>query len=156
MLAILHSLGMFIVDLFKPPCRLEAENLFLRHQLRIALRRAPPRLRLRNADRVLLICPVCLTVQVKERTCGRERCAPTSIDCAAPEGARNSHRARRCEPCKGAVGHGCRNCVAVFLSSYNAVTDVALFKAALWKRKCRGLRLAQRAGSMPSAGIVLQ
>src|SRR6266436_7392108 len=33
MLAILHSLGMFIVDLFKPPCRLEAENLFLRHQL---------------------------------------------------------------------------------------------------------------------------
>src|SRR5262245_3063711 len=55
MLAILHSLGMFIVDLFKPPCRLEAENLFLRHQLSIALRRAPPRLRLRNADRVLLI-----------------------------------------------------------------------------------------------------
>src|SRR5215475_13614907 len=55
MLAILHSLGMFIVDLFKPPCRLEAENLFLGHQLSIALRRAPPRLRLRNADRVLLI-----------------------------------------------------------------------------------------------------
>src|SRR5262249_10899588 len=55
MLAILHSLGMFIVDLFKPPCRLEAENLFLRHQLSIDLRRAPPRLRLRNADRVLLI-----------------------------------------------------------------------------------------------------
>src|SRR5262245_8604722 len=55
MLAILHSLGMFIVDLFKPPCRLEAENLFLRHQLSIAVRRARPRLRLRNADRVLLI-----------------------------------------------------------------------------------------------------
>jgi hypothetical protein len=55
MLAVLHSLGMFIVDLFKSRCRLEAENLFLRHQLSIALRRAPPRLRLRGADRVLLI-----------------------------------------------------------------------------------------------------
>jgi hypothetical protein len=32
---------MFIVDLFKPRPRLEAENLFLRHQLAIALRRAP-------------------------------------------------------------------------------------------------------------------
>jgi len=39
MLAILHSLGMFLVDLFKPRRRLEAENLFLRHQLSIALRR---------------------------------------------------------------------------------------------------------------------
>src|SRR2546430_1764268 len=46
MFAILHSLGMFVADLFKPRCRLEAENLFLRHQLSIALRRAPPRLRL--------------------------------------------------------------------------------------------------------------
>src|SRR6266478_4537289 len=43
MLAILHSLGMFIVDLFKSRRRLEAENMFLRHQLSIALRRAPPR-----------------------------------------------------------------------------------------------------------------
>jgi hypothetical protein len=33
MLAILHTLGMFIVDLFKSRRRLEAENLFLRHQL---------------------------------------------------------------------------------------------------------------------------
>jgi hypothetical protein len=40
MLAILHSPGMFIVDLFKSRYRLEAENLFLRHQLSIALRRA--------------------------------------------------------------------------------------------------------------------
>jgi hypothetical protein len=37
MLAILHSLAMFIVD-FKSPRRPEAENLFLRHQLSIALR----------------------------------------------------------------------------------------------------------------------
>jgi transposase InsO family protein len=55
MLAILHSLGMFVADLFKPRCRLEAENLFLRHQLSIALRRAPPRLRLRGGDRALLV-----------------------------------------------------------------------------------------------------
>ena len=40
---------------FKPRLRLEAENLFLRHQLTIALRRAPPRLRLRSSDRALLI-----------------------------------------------------------------------------------------------------
>src|SRR5260221_8377868 len=55
MLAVLHSLGMFIVDVFKPRCRLEAENLFLRHQLSIALRRALPRLRLRGSDRALLV-----------------------------------------------------------------------------------------------------
>src|SRR5438309_3575575 len=54
MLAILHSLGMFVADLFKPRCRLEAENLFLRHQLSIALRR-PTRLRLRGGDRALLV-----------------------------------------------------------------------------------------------------
>ena len=55
MFAILHALGMFVVDLFKSRSRLEAENLFLRHQLNIALRRAPPRLRLRGGDRALLI-----------------------------------------------------------------------------------------------------
>src|SRR5437588_10603893 len=55
MFAILHSLGMFVADLFKSRCRLEAENLFLRHQLSIALRQAPPRLRLRGGDRALLV-----------------------------------------------------------------------------------------------------
>ena len=55
MLVILHSLGMFVADLFKSRWRLEAENLFLRHQLSIALRCAPPRLRLCGADRALLI-----------------------------------------------------------------------------------------------------
>ena len=53
--AVLHSLGMFIIDVFKSRRRLEAENLFLRHQLSIALRRAPPRLRLRGSDRALLV-----------------------------------------------------------------------------------------------------
>src|SRR6266436_10194718 len=55
MLAILHSLGMFIVALFKSLRRLEAENLFLRHQLSIALRHAPPRPRLRGSYRALLV-----------------------------------------------------------------------------------------------------
>ena len=55
MFAILHALGMFVADLFKSRCRLEAENLLLRHQLSIALRRAPPRLRLRGSDRALII-----------------------------------------------------------------------------------------------------
>ena len=55
MFAILHVLGMFVADLFKSRSRLEAENLFLRHQLNIALRRAPPRLRLHGSDRALLI-----------------------------------------------------------------------------------------------------
>jgi len=55
MFALLHSLTMFVIDFFKSPRRLEVENLFLRHQLSIALRRAPPRLRLRGSDRALLV-----------------------------------------------------------------------------------------------------
>jgi hypothetical protein len=55
MLAILHALGMFILDLFKSRLRLAAENLLLRHQLRIALRCAPPRVRLFGGDRALLV-----------------------------------------------------------------------------------------------------
>jgi hypothetical protein len=55
MIAILHLVGMFIIDLFKSRTRLEAENLFLRHQLTIALRRAPPRLRLCGSDRALMV-----------------------------------------------------------------------------------------------------
>src|SRR5262245_21571611 len=55
MFAILHLLAMFVADLFKSRRRLEIENLFLRHQLSIALRRAPPRLPLRRSDRALLV-----------------------------------------------------------------------------------------------------
>src|SRR5205823_14686358 len=55
MLAILHLLVMFVADIFKSRCRVEAENLFLRHQLNIALRQAPPRLRLLGSDRALLV-----------------------------------------------------------------------------------------------------
>jgi hypothetical protein len=54
MLAILHLLGTFVASLFKSRRQLEIENLFLRHQLNVALRRAPHRLRLRNSDRVLI------------------------------------------------------------------------------------------------------
>ncbi len=55
MLSIVRALGMFVIDLFKSRSRLEAENLFLRYQLNIALRRAPSRPRLRASDRILLI-----------------------------------------------------------------------------------------------------
>jgi hypothetical protein len=55
MFAILHVLWLFVVDIFKSRGRLEAENLFLHHQLNIALRRAPPRLRLHGSDRALLV-----------------------------------------------------------------------------------------------------
>ena len=55
MLATLHLLGTFIANLFKSQRRLEVENLFLRHQLNIALRGAPHRLRLRRSDRALLV-----------------------------------------------------------------------------------------------------
>jgi hypothetical protein len=55
MLAIIHLLGAFVADLFKSRRRLEAENLFLRQQLNIALRRAPKRFQLRGSDRALLV-----------------------------------------------------------------------------------------------------
>jgi hypothetical protein len=55
MLAILHLLVASVANLFKSRRRLEAENLFLRHQLNISLRRGPPRLRLRGGDRALLV-----------------------------------------------------------------------------------------------------
>jgi hypothetical protein len=55
MFVILHGLGMFFADMFKSRRRLEAENLFLRHQLNIALRRAPPRPLLYGSDRALLV-----------------------------------------------------------------------------------------------------
>src|SRR5262245_52445053 len=55
MIAVLHMLGMLVAGVFKSRMRLEAENLFLRHQLNLALRRAPPRLQLRGSDRALMV-----------------------------------------------------------------------------------------------------
>src|SRR5947199_10291521 len=54
MFAIIYLLGTFIADLFKSRRRLEVENLFLRHQLNITLRR-PQRRRLRGRDRALML-----------------------------------------------------------------------------------------------------
>jgi hypothetical protein len=55
MLAVLQALGLFVIELFKSRRRLQAENLFLRHQLSVALRRAPRRLQLCGCDRLLLV-----------------------------------------------------------------------------------------------------
>jgi hypothetical protein len=55
MFAIVHLLATFIADLFKSRRRLEVENLFLRHQLNVALRRAPQRVQLRAGDRALMV-----------------------------------------------------------------------------------------------------
>jgi hypothetical protein len=55
MFAIVQLLGTYIANLFTSRRRLEVENLFLRHQLNIALRRRPPRLRLRGSERALLV-----------------------------------------------------------------------------------------------------
>ena len=53
MIAILRLIAAFIANLFKSRRRLEAEILFLRHQLNIALRRRPARFPLRSSDRAL-------------------------------------------------------------------------------------------------------
>ena len=55
MLALLHLLATFVANLFRSRRRLEIENLFLRHQLKIALRRAPRRLRPHGGDRAVLV-----------------------------------------------------------------------------------------------------
>jgi transposase InsO family protein len=54
MFAILHALGMVVADLVKSRARLEAEILLLRHQLNLALRHAPPRVRLSGGDRAFM------------------------------------------------------------------------------------------------------
>jgi hypothetical protein len=58
MLTILYLFGILVASLFRSRHRLEVENLFLRHQLIIALRRAPHRLRLGGCDRALLVWTV--------------------------------------------------------------------------------------------------
>jgi transposase InsO family protein len=55
MLAILRLFQTSVANPFKSRRRLEVENLFLRHQLNIALRGAPHRLQLRASDRALLV-----------------------------------------------------------------------------------------------------
>lgn len=55
MSAIFRALGMLLVDLFKSRARLEAEILLLRHQLSVALRHAPARVRLHHGDRAFMV-----------------------------------------------------------------------------------------------------
>jgi hypothetical protein len=55
MCAILWAAAIFIADLFKSRRRLRAENLLLRHQLAIALRRVPFRPQLSRSDRAGLV-----------------------------------------------------------------------------------------------------
>src|SRR5262245_8990982 len=55
MLAILRLLGAFVADLFGSRRRCGVERLFLRHQLNVALSRAPHGLRPRGSDRALLV-----------------------------------------------------------------------------------------------------
>jgi transposase InsO family protein len=55
MFTIVYLFGTYVANLFKSRRRLEVENLFLRHQLNIVLRRAPQRLRLHGSDRALLV-----------------------------------------------------------------------------------------------------
>jgi len=54
MFSVLWAVANLIADLFKSHRRLEVENLLLRHQLSVALRQAPARLRLRGIDRAIL------------------------------------------------------------------------------------------------------
>ena len=55
MLALLHLFASFVSNRLKSRRRLEIENLYFRHQLNIAMRRAAHRFRLRRSDRALLV-----------------------------------------------------------------------------------------------------
>ena len=54
MVAMIQLFVALVSNRFKSPRRLEIENLYLRHQLNIALRRTR-RFRLKGADRALLV-----------------------------------------------------------------------------------------------------
>ena len=55
MFALMHLFVALVSNRFKSPRRLEIENLYLRHQLNIALRQTRHRFRLKGADRALLV-----------------------------------------------------------------------------------------------------
>ena len=55
MISVLRTFALVVANLFKSRRRLEAENVWLRHQLNIALRRSPARLRLNGIDRALFV-----------------------------------------------------------------------------------------------------
>src|SRR5215471_21649999 len=106
MLAILHSLGMFLIDLFKSRRRLEAENLFLRHQLSIALRRSPPRLQFSGCDRALLVWMTLSPPKTQIRA--YRWCSPPRIGCAIMSPNRSTGRVQG-----ASLGRGRSNANAV-------------------------------------------
>jgi hypothetical protein len=55
MILVLRTLAIIVTNLFKSRRRLEAENLWLRHQLNVALRRSLRHLRLSGTDRALFV-----------------------------------------------------------------------------------------------------
>ena len=55
MILVLRTLAIIVVNLFKSRRRLEAENLWLRHQLNVAFRRSPANLRLSGIDRAFFV-----------------------------------------------------------------------------------------------------
>jgi hypothetical protein len=69
MLALFHLLLVLISNRFKSRRRLEIENLYLRHQLNIAVRRSPHRLRLRMAERALLVWMIWLLPNLLNLSC---------------------------------------------------------------------------------------
>ncbi len=81
MFAIVYALGMVVADLVKPRARLEAEILLLRHQLNVALRHAPPRVRLRGGDRAFMIWMVRLWTSLLDvvLTGDRAAMAPSGV-----------------------------------------------------------------------------
>src|SRR5215211_4107726 len=68
MLAPFH-LSLLVFNRFKSRRRLEIENLYLRHQLNIALRRTPRRLRLDGIDRALLVWMIGLWPNLLNLSC---------------------------------------------------------------------------------------
>jgi hypothetical protein len=58
MFSLLQLIGIFVANLFKPRRQLEVENLVLRHQLNVCMRRVRHRLRLGASDRA---APVWMT-----------------------------------------------------------------------------------------------
>src|SRR5262245_53679498 len=69
MFALIQLLVVLFSNRFKSQRRLEIENLYLRHQLNIAFRLSPHRLRLRMADRALLVWMTWLWPNLLDLSC---------------------------------------------------------------------------------------
>jgi hypothetical protein len=116
MLAILRSLGMFVADMFKSRRLLEAENLFLRHELSIALRRASPRVQLRGSDRALLVW---MNPDLAQAPChrrspqGEERKARAGVDPHARHNGSSWHNSDKPIAAKGSLTDAGRDSLTV-------------------------------------------